>query len=65
MPRHPSTATAADVRIRLECPGSPDNVEETVEAMFSASEPSMAEVARTQAADRRLAEAEKKLTRFK
>lgn len=43
---------------------APEQVEETVEAMFTASEPSMAEVARSQAADRRLAEAEKKLTRF-
>ena len=44
---------------------APEQVEETVKAMFSASEPSMAEVARSHAADRRLADAEKKLTRFK
>jgi site-specific DNA recombinase len=44
---------------------APDKVEETVEAMFLATEPSMAEVARRQVVDRRLEEAEKKLTRFK
>jgi site-specific DNA recombinase len=40
-------------------------VEETVEAVFNATEPSTAELARGEAASRRLAEAERKLTRFK
>ncbi|WP_051515996.1 recombinase family protein [Candidatus Blastococcus massiliensis] len=44
---------------------SPENVEETVEAMISATEPSMADVARREAVDRRLKEAESKLSRFK
>lgn len=42
-----------------------DKVEVTVEAMFLATEPSMAEVARRQVVDRHLEEAQKKLTRFK
>jgi hypothetical protein len=44
---------------------SPDKVEETVEAMFIATEPSMADVARRQVVDRRLEEAQQRLARFK
>lgn len=42
-----------------------DKVEETVEAMFSATEPTMADLTRRQVVDRRLAESESKLQRFK
>jgi site-specific DNA recombinase len=44
---------------------SPDKVEETVEAMFIATKPSMADVARRQVVDRRLEEAQQRLARFK